>query len=141
MSELKPHLEEIFGFFAIVVAATAAQGAAYVFSLAVGDVIFVILSFALTFYCVRYGAKMEGLAFSSLVSMCLAFGLTGTFALIAWNTRTILFDLQLSFDASGARSAIILTLILPLVLIAITVPPAIKLLRAAKTDVSPDAER
>ena len=84
---------------------------------------------ALTMSAILFGLRMEGFAFSGMVSMCLSFGLVGVFTSASWYTRRMLFDIDTPFDQSDIRNDVILYVIVPLVVAAIITPPAIKLLR------------
>ena len=129
MNVLKEHLKTIGGIIALLVALIFLQAASYRFNIALGDLMYLTGAVSLTMAAILFGLRMETLVLSSIVSMCLSFGFVGAFTSAAWYVRSVLFDLQTSFDQSDMRDALILYVILPLVIAAILAPPAIGLLR------------
>ncbi|MAK59802.1 MAG: hypothetical protein CMK09_02365 [Ponticaulis sp.] len=132
MKSLIPHLRAIYGVAAVFITLIFLQAVAYKASLEFGDLSYVFGAVALTMLAVLYGARWEGLAFPSMISMTLSFGLVSGFTSANWFVRRILFDIQTPFDQSEVRNAVIVYVILPLVIASILLPPIIRFARQDK---------
>ncbi len=126
MKTLHPHILAIYGVMALLISLVFVQAAAYGHSLSLGDSFYVVGAIALTVSAIGYGAKWEGLAFPSMIAMCLSFGLIAVFTSMTWLTRRMIHDIQVNFADTSLRNDVILYVVLPLVVAAILFPPVVR---------------
>lgn len=129
MSALWPHIRAIYGTAALFVTLLFVQIAAYRSGIELGDLTYFVSVIILTLLAVFYGAKMEGLAFASTVSMAISFGLVGMFTNANWLIRRMLHDIPVTLAESPDRSGLVMYVVMPLVLTAIIGPVVVKAMR------------
>lgn len=130
MEKFWSHLRAIYGIFAILVMALFLQAAAYNHSLWLGDRTFMIGLLALTVGSAMYAcSRMERVAMASLVSMATSFAALAPFTSFNWLVRSMYYDLQVPFTDPVIRDNFILFVIIPMVVLAITLPPVSRFFR------------
>lgn len=110
------------GCIALLLAAITVLAAFYAVGRPQGDVALFVLAMILTGYSIRTGLQLQGNVLPSLFAMALTFGLTAILTTFAWKARGVLFDLSSPFAFGMTWDKIILTTLLPLALIAVTIP-------------------
>ena len=107
--------------------------ASYRVGMAFGDGVFGFCVCALTMIAILYGARMEGLAFSSMVAMCLSFGMNASLTGFVWSVRNVIFGAHTPFVQADVRADVILMILIPSAIIAVVFAPLIKLYRGSLT--------
>ena len=124
MDKFASHLRAVYGIFATGVMAIFLQAAAYSHSLGLGDRTFMIGLVALTVSAALYAcSRFERVAMASLIPMVASFAALAPFTSFNWLIRNMYYDLQIPFADPAVRGPFVTYVILPMVVLAITIPP------------------
>lgn len=110
------------GCLALLLAAITVLVSFYAIGRPQGDTSLFVLAMILTAFSIRTGLQLKGNVLPSVSAMALTFGLTAILTAFAWKARHIMFDLSTQFAFGMTWDRAILTTLLPLVVIAVTVP-------------------
>ena len=132
-AHIQPHLRAILGSLSVLVMSMFLIAASYRVGMAFGDGVFGFCVCALTTIAILYGARMEGLAFSSMAAMCLSFGMNASLTGFVWSVRSLIFGVHTPFAEAGARGDVILMILIPSAVIAVIFAPLIKIYRGSLT--------
>ena len=124
LEKFTSHLRAVYGILAAGVMAIFLQAAAYSHSLWLGDRTFMIGLVALTVSAALYAcSRFDRVAMASLISMVASFAALAPFTSFNWLIRNMYYDLQIPFSDPTIRGPFVTYVILPMVVLAITIPP------------------
>ena len=130
LDKFASHLRAVYGICAAGIAAAFLQAAAYSHSLWLGDRTFMVGLLALTVSAALYAcSRFEKTAMASIASMAVSFATLAPFTSFNWLIRNMYYDLQIPFSDPSIRIPFVMFVIVPMVVLATTFPPALRFFR------------